>query len=212
MPESRRHFAGRVNRALDDPKLQKALTQAMTGLRARRNAAFDSFDFAKGRADLKQRRRANLDHLPELARQFTERLEAVGGQVHFAKDAADAREIIGQLCWNAVSEYGTASGRVRPIVTKVKSMASEEIEINPFLEAMGMEVVETDLGERMVQLTHTHPSHLIAPAIHLTKEDAADDRQLNEIIWRSVRGAESAMPAPRRAAFVRTQARKDDDD
>src|SRR5579859_1849834 len=59
------------------------------------------------------------------------------------------------------------------VVTKVKSMASEEIELNPFLEAMGMEVVETDLGERMVQLTHTHPSHLIAPAIHLTKEDAA---------------------------------------
>ncbi|MEA2644596.1 MAG: L-lactate dehydrogenase complex protein LldF, partial [Chloroflexota bacterium] len=49
----------------------------------------------------------------------------------------------------------------------------EEIELNPYLEKLGMEVVETDLGERMVQLTHTHPSHLIAPAIHLTKEDAA---------------------------------------
>ena len=173
VPESRRHFAGRVNRALDDPKLQRALTQAMTGLRARRNAAFESFDFAKGRADLKQRRRQNLDHLPELARQFAERVEAVGGQVHFAKDAADARELIGQLCWNAVSEHGKTAGHVRPVVTKVKSMASEEIELNPFLEAMGMEVVETDLGERMVQLTHTRPSHLIAPAIHLTKEDAA---------------------------------------
>jgi Fe-S oxidoreductase/L-lactate utilization protein LutC len=52
-------------------------------------------------------------------------------------------------------------------------MAGEEIELNPYLESMGIEVVETDLGERMVQLTHTHPSHLIAPAIHLTKEDAA---------------------------------------
>jgi Fe-S oxidoreductase/L-lactate utilization protein LutC len=52
-------------------------------------------------------------------------------------------------------------------------MASEEIELNPYLESLGMEVVETDLGERMVQLTHTRPSHLIAPAIHLTKEDAA---------------------------------------
>jgi len=174
VPESRRHFAGRVNRALDDPKLQRALTQAMTGLRSRRNAAFESFDFAKGRADLKQRRRQNLDHLPELARRFAERVEAVGGQVHFAKDAADARELIGQLCWNAVTEHGTNAGHVRPVVTKVKSMASEEIELNPFLEAMGMEVVETDLGERMVQLTHTHPSHLIAPAIHLTKEDAAE--------------------------------------
>jgi len=62
---------------------------------------------------------------------------------------------------------------VRPVVTKVKSMASEEIELNPYLESLGMEVVETDLGERMVQLSGTRPSHIIAPAIHLTKEDAA---------------------------------------
>jgi iron-sulfur cluster protein len=167
VPESRRHFTRRVNKALDDPKLQRALTQAMTGLRSRRNAAFESFDFATGRADLKERRRANLKRLPELVERFTERLEAVGGQVHFAKDAAEARQIIGQICRNA------AGGAQRPVVTKVKSMASEEIELNPYLESLGMEVVETDLGERMVQLTHTHPSHLIAPAIHLTKEDAA---------------------------------------
>ena len=167
MPESRRHFSRRVNRALDDPKLQGALIHAMTGLRVRRDAAFKSFDFGTGRADLKQRRRANLERLPELVEQFTERLEAVGGKAHFAKDAAAAREIIGQICWNA------AGGQHRPIVTKVKSMAAEEIELNPYLESLGMEVVETDLGERMVQLTHTHPSHLIAPAIHLTKEDAA---------------------------------------
>ena len=167
MPESRRHFARRVNKALDDPKLQGALTQAMTGLRSRRDAAFVTFDFEAGRTELKRRRRANLQRLPELVREFTERLEAVGGKVHFARDAAQARDIIGQICWNA------AGGQQRPIVTKVKSMASEEIELNPYLESLGMEVVETDLGERMVQLTHTHPSHLIAPAIHLTKEDAA---------------------------------------
>ncbi len=167
MPESRRHFARRVNKALDDTKLQGALIHAMTGLRGRRDAAFESFDFAKGRADLKARRRANLERLPELVELFAERLEAVGGKVHFAKDAAEARDIIGQLCWNA------GGGRRRPVVTKVKSMAAEEIELNPYLESLGMEVVETDLGERMVQLTHTHPSHLIAPAIHLTREDAA---------------------------------------
>ena len=174
MSETRRRFAGRVQRALDDPNLQQALTQAMTGLRGRRGIAFEDFVFAAGREDLKQRRRANLDRLPELAQQFTERLEAVGGEVHYAKDAADARDIIGQLCWNAVTTYGPAGGRVRPIVTKVKSMAAEEIELNPYLESLGMEVVETDLGERMVQLTNTRPSHLIAPAIHLTKEDAAN--------------------------------------
>ncbi len=145
----------------------------MTGLRERRNRAFESLDFAKGRANLKQRRRANLERLPELVAQFKERLEAVGGKVHFAKDAAEARDIIAQICWNAGGPSGPPGGRQRMVVTKVKSMATEEIELNPHLEALGMEVVETDLGERMVQLTHTRPSHLIAPAIHLTKEDAA---------------------------------------
>src|SRR5947209_20240401 len=75
VPESRRHFSRRVNKALDDPKLQNALTQAMTGLRARREAGFKSFDFETGRADLKARRQANLTRLPELIEQFTERLE-----------------------------------------------------------------------------------------------------------------------------------------
>ena len=171
MPESRRHFARRVNRALDNPSLQKALVEAMTGLRARRNAAFQSYDFEAGRADLKRRRQANLDRLPELAAQFTERLSAVGGEVHFAKDAAEARAIIAEICRNA---SGSVPAGKRMVVTKSKSMASEEIDLNEHLEALGMEVVETDLGERMVQLTHTRPSHLIAPAIHLTKEDAAE--------------------------------------
>jgi len=170
VPESRSHFSRRVNRALDDPSLQKALVGAMTGLRSRRNKAFENFDFAKGREELKRRRKANLDRLPELLEQFTERLAAVGGAVHLARDAAEAREIIGQLCWNAGS--GLPAG-TQMVVTKSKSMASEEVGLNGYLEGLGMEVVETDLGERMVQLTHTHPSHLIAPAIHLTKEDAA---------------------------------------
>ncbi len=149
----------------------------MTGLRARRDTVFESFDFAKGRAELKKRRLANLDRLPSLVEQFKERLEAAGGVVHYAKDAAEARDIIGRICWNADSASGSPgaarNSARRMVVTKSKSMATEEIELNPYLEALGMEVVETDLGERMVQLTHTHPSHLIAPAIHLTKEDAA---------------------------------------
>jgi L-lactate dehydrogenase complex protein LldF len=170
VPESRSHFARRVNHALDDPKLQKALIGAMTGLRGRRNAAFETFDFQQGRAELKRRRQANLDRLPQLLEQFSQRLTVVGGEVHIADDAAEAREIIGRICRSAGT--GLPPGQ-RMVVTKSKSMASEEIRLNDYLEGLGMEVVETDLGERMVQLTHTHPSHLIAPAIHLTKEDAA---------------------------------------
>ena len=173
MPESRRHFVRRVDKALDNPSLQQALTSGLTGIRGRRDLAFKSFDFAKGRAELKKRRTANLDRLPKLAEQFKERLEAAGGTVHYAKDAAEAREIIGQICRKAGTATDSPDSGRRMVVTKVKSMAREEIELNPYLEALGMEVVETDLGERMVQLTHTRPSHLIAPAIHLTKEDAA---------------------------------------
>jgi iron-sulfur cluster protein len=171
VPESRGHFARRVNKSLDNPNLQKALIHAMTGLRTRRNVAFESLDFEKGRAELKRRRQANLERLPELLEQFTQRLEAVGGKVHRAKDAAEACDIIGQICARAGSDLPRGS---RMVVTKSKSMASEEIGLNDYLEGLGIEVVETDLGERMVQLTHTRPSHLIAPAIHLTKEDAAD--------------------------------------
>src|SRR5437868_9843240 len=104
----------------------------MTGLRGRRNVAFESFDFETGRADLKRRRLENLDRLPELARQFTERVEAVGGEVHFAADAREAREIIAQICVAAAASQQL--GARRPVVTKVKSMASEEIELNPYLE------------------------------------------------------------------------------
>jgi len=64
VPESRRHFARRVDKALDNPSLQQALTSGLTGIRARRDRAFETFDFVKGRAELKQRRRANLDRLP----------------------------------------------------------------------------------------------------------------------------------------------------
>jgi len=161
--ESRRHFRKRVRKSLSDPNLQRALREAMIGLRGKRNRAFQSFDFAKGRADLKARRVANLQRLPELVQEFQTRLEEVGGIFHLARDAQAARLIIGEICLTA------GAG----IVTKSKSMATEEILLNPYLESLGMEVVETDLGERMVQLTHSHPSHLVAPAIHLTKEDAA---------------------------------------
>jgi L-lactate dehydrogenase complex protein LldF len=163
--ESRRHFRRRVDAALENPRLQQALTQAMTGLREMRRRGFESYDFERGREDLKRRRRANLDRLPELVEEFRRRLEAVGGQFHLALDAAEARRIIGEICQRA------GAG----IVTKSKSMATEEILLNAHLESLGMEVVETDLGEYIVQRLHQHPSHLIAPAIHLAVEDWAEE-------------------------------------
>jgi L-lactate dehydrogenase complex protein LldF len=163
--ETRRHFRRRVDAALDNPRLQQALTGAMTALRGVRERAFESYDFQAGRRDLKQRRQANLARLPELVEQFRERLEAVGGRFHVAADAAEARRIIGDICQAA------GAG----VVTKSKSMATEEIGLNHHLENLGMEVVETDLGEYIVQRLGQHPSHLLAPAIHLAVEDWAEE-------------------------------------
>ena len=162
--ESRRAFRRRVESALANPRLQQALTESMPSLRGRRDRSFESFDFEQGRADLKQRRQASLARLPELVEQFRERLEAAGGQFHRAADAAEARRIVGDIC------RGAGAG----IVTKSKSMATEEVGLNPHLESLGMEVVETDLGEFIVQRLHQHPAHLIAPAIHLTLDEWAE--------------------------------------
>ncbi len=161
--ESRRHFKRRVEKALDDEALQANMVRVMTALRERRAAGFQSLDFESGRADLKRRRLDNLQHLPALLTEFRERLEEVGGTFHLARDAGEACRIIGEICQRA------GAG----IVTKSKSMATEEIFLNPYLESLGMEVVETDLGERAVQLLHEHPSHLIAPAIHVSIEQWA---------------------------------------
>ena len=163
--ESRRHFRRRVDNALANPRLQQALTEAMTGLREQRARGFESQDFEAGRDELKRRRQANLERLPELLDQFRERLEAVGGQFHLARDDSQARAVIAGICQDA------GAG----IVTKSKSMATEEIFLNQHLESLGMEVVETDLGEYIVQRLHQHPSHLIAPAVHLTVQDWAEE-------------------------------------
>src|SRR5450759_5920492 len=102
-----------------------------TGWRGRRDDAVESCDFATGREELKKRRRANLDNLPELADQFKQRMEAAGGVVHYAKDAAEARAIIGRISTQAGGASGPRDSAGRMVVTKVKSMASAEIELNP---------------------------------------------------------------------------------
>ncbi|MFH0795296.1 MAG: LutB/LldF family L-lactate oxidation iron-sulfur protein [bacterium] len=104
-----------------------------------------------------------LDHLDEYLDRAEKRLESNGVQVHWAKDAAQAREVIAGIC-------RTAGAR---LIVKGKSMVSEEIELNHHLEAGGFEVVETDLGEFVVQLDADRPSHIVTPIIHKSKEQIA---------------------------------------
>ena len=102
-----------------------------------------------------------IAHLDELLIELTTKLEARGCKVFFAEDAADARDYIVKLA---------KSKRAKNVV-KGKSMTTEEIELNHALAGAGIDAIETDLGEYIVQLRGEGPSHIITPAIHLSKED-----------------------------------------
>ncbi len=160
------NFKENASRALGDPQLQRALSNVKTGFIAKRaeaRAALPEFDELRTVAvDIKNH---VLDHLDIYLEDYERKVIASGGRVHWARDAAEARQIILQLCRDA----GAKS------VTKGKSMVSEEIGLNAALEAEGIETVETDLGEYIIQIRHELPSHIIAPAVHLNRDQIEND-------------------------------------
>lgn len=105
-----------------------------------------------------------LSNLDVLLEQFAANAEKNGAQVHWAADAAGHNRIVHGI----LKKHG-----VRKMV-KSKSMLTEECGLNPYLEAQGIEVIDTDLGERIIQLNAGPPSHIVAPAIHLKKEEVGD--------------------------------------
>ncbi|MBL4885716.1 MAG: lactate utilization protein, partial [Planctomycetaceae bacterium] len=105
-----------------------------------------------------------LTHLDELLVQFADNAEKLGATVHWAKDAAEHNEIVLSIL---------QKHEVQRLV-KSKSMLTEECHLNPFLERHGIEVIDTDLGERIVQLRKEAPSHIVLPAIHIRKEEVGE--------------------------------------
>ncbi|MDE1571031.1 lactate utilization protein B [Aquabacter sp. P-9] len=159
-------FKGNVREALDDAPLQKALAKVGPGFIGRRAvaaAALPEFEALRDSArDIKNHTLAHLDLYLE---RFEEKVRAAGGHVHYAVDAAQARDIVTAICKRLDAKT----------VTKGKSMISEEIALNDHLAANGIEPVETDLGEYLIQIRGEAPSHIIAPAIHLNKEQVEED-------------------------------------
>src|SRR5579864_9134588 len=158
-------FPENVRVGLGDPVLQRALGLARTGFPLRRHQAIErlpEFEALRdeGRA-IKDHTLAHLDFYLEL---YERNVTEAGGRVHWARDAAEARAAVLDICRSVGAR----------IVTKGKSMVAEEIALNDHLEANGITPVETDLGEYIIQLRHEPPSHIIAPAIHLMKEQVAD--------------------------------------
>jgi L-lactate dehydrogenase complex protein LldF len=159
-------FKDNVRTALDDARLQGALGDLQSGFVARRAAVRDrlpEFEALRevGR-DIRDHALANLDLYLEA---YEKRATEAGAVVHWAATAADARGIILDICRDAGAR----------IVTKGKSMISEEIALNRHLETAGLEVVETDLGEYLLQIRNESPSHIIAPAVHLTLDQVEAD-------------------------------------
>jgi L-lactate dehydrogenase complex protein LldF len=155
-------FAERAQAALGDRQLRIALDRATGQLASRRDVGFASLADPEGVRDAA--RAARLEVLRDLAghlERFERALQANGVQVHWAEDGASANRIV---CGIA----GAAGARS---AVKSKSMVTEEVHLNEALEAAGIHVVETDLGEYIVQLAHDRPSHIIAPIIHRTRED-----------------------------------------
>ncbi len=104
-----------------------------------------------------------IERLPELIEELTESIEANGGSVYIADNADDANEYIREVCEQANAET----------VVKSKSMTSEEIEVNTALEDAGIEPVETDLGELVIQIANEEPSHIVGPGLHKSRDEIA---------------------------------------
>ncbi len=159
-----RRFKANARSAVADDNLRQSLATMKTGFRLKRGeavAALPEFEALReaGKA-MKDHTLAHLDHYLE---RFEAKVSASGGHVHWAPDAEAARRAVLEIC----------RAHNARLVTKGKSMVAEEIELNAFLEKNGLEPVETDLGEYIIQLRHELPSHIIAPAIHVRKSEVA---------------------------------------
>ncbi len=159
-------FKDNVRVALDDDQLQRALTHVRSNFiekRAKSVAALPEFEALREAARaVKDHALAHLDLYLEA---YETRVAESGGHVHYAETASDARDVILDICRKAGART----------VTKGKSMIAEEVDLNNHLEAHGIEPVETDLGEYIIQLRGEVPSHIIAPAVHVNQDQVESD-------------------------------------
>jgi len=158
VPDFKRQAAA----AVADRRLQeifdRATRQKDDGRRAILPELGDPLAVRNLAAQIKDHTLENLDRYLE---QFIDQIRRRGGQVHFAADGPQARSVIVEI----------ARGAGARLIVKSKSMVSEEIELNHDLEAAGFEVVETDLGEYILQLAGEKPSHIVTPVAHKNRQD-----------------------------------------
>ncbi len=150
---------------LADGERAKWHDQAIWFVRKKRDLAAQSVpEWEELRQTASLIKQHTLSRLDEYLEQFERSAQRHGVQVHWAADGAEHNRIV----------HGLLRDRGVSRVVKSKSMLTEECELNPYLEAQGIEVIDTDLGERIVQLRHEHPSHIVLPAIHIKREEVGE--------------------------------------
>lgn len=159
-----KQYKGELTGALHNEFLREAMDKFAVAYRTSRANAFKGMDVEGLIADIAKSKDEAMGRMDELLAEFTRNASAQGVTVHVAKTAHEANEIIGRIAQNA---------GVKRII-KSKSMTAEETLLNHHLEDLGLEVTETDLGEWIIQLRHEGPTHMVMPAIHLSRHQVAD--------------------------------------
>ena len=157
-------FAQRYHASLNNPRLARNVTRYQQNWRANRDGAFEEVEFERLRAEFKATKTRIQDDLDNYLAQFQAAAERAGTTIHHAVDAAEANRIAHDICQRHNVDQ----------IVKSKSMVSEEIELNHYLEGRGIECVETDLGEWIVQKAGQRPSHIVGPALHMGREDVGE--------------------------------------
>ena len=158
-------FRANANRALHDPSLRATMRNITQTFTQKREEAISSLPFEEWRDQASALRLQVLDNLPDTISRFAASAVRAGATIHNAKDARETREIVASI----LRDRGAKK------VVKSKSIVSEEIHLNDYLQEQGLEVIETDLGEYINQIAGEGPSHIIVPAIHKNR------RQIGEL-------------------------------
>jgi L-lactate dehydrogenase complex protein LldF len=161
-PNARIDHAQNASRFLADKERAAWFNQSIWFVRQKRDRARDGApDWEALRAAAEQIKSHTLSRLAPYLEEFERNAAAAGATVHWAADAEEHNRIV----------HGLLEARGVKRLVKSKSMLTEECHLNPYLEARGIEVVDTDLGERIVQFRNEPPSHIVMPALHLKKEE-----------------------------------------
>jgi len=184
-------FATRVSQALADEHLHIALERATSRLAGKRAQAMAVVDAPRIRNEARAIKETAIANLPDLLEELEANLIANGCKVHWAADAREAQDLVTAIARDSGARC----------VVKSKSMVTEEIRLNEALQQSGIEVVETDLGEYIIQLAHEPPSHITAPVVHKRAED------ISELFQREL-GMEPTTDPERMCAAARERLRQ----